>query len=397
MNVHHQTSSKPGYRAQAITEFAIVLPILLVMLLGILEVGRLIYIYAVINNASRDGSRYASAVGVDDSGLYNKFEYCQGIVDAASRFAYFVPLTITIEYDTGPNTTVYDSCLPLTGADNVLVSPRDRVLVTVSTDYSPLVKLIPISTRKIESSSARTIIGIVNLETGASSIPVGPPAIPPTSTPTSTPTGVPTATPTNTPTLGPNLPTWTPTNTPTDTPTATATNTPDPFATPTDTPTSTPTMDPSMPTWTPTSTNTPTLTPTYTPTNTPTATSTPMPGCSNLTLEQAGITGITIRNPHESITVQTIQVTWNHDTGGPGAKPSLTLEKVWLGAQSWDVFGTGPTATISPSPVMIIAGNNLTSAITFIFNKAYQNLDGTEQIIVTFSTPGCESYSIQWP
>jgi hypothetical protein len=75
----------------------------------------------------------------------------------------------------------------------------------------------------------------------------------------------------------------------------------------------------------------------------------------------------------------------------------LTLEKVWLGAQSWDVFGTGPTATISPSPVMIIAGNNLTSAITFIFNKAYQNLDGTEQIIVTFSTPGCESYSIQWP
>jgi hypothetical protein len=34
----------PGFKAQAIVEFAIVLPILLVVLIGILEVGRYILI-----------------------------------------------------------------------------------------------------------------------------------------------------------------------------------------------------------------------------------------------------------------------------------------------------------------------------------------------------------------
>ena len=45
----------PRERAQAIVEFAIALPILMFMLVGIIEVGRLIYAYAAVINASREG------------------------------------------------------------------------------------------------------------------------------------------------------------------------------------------------------------------------------------------------------------------------------------------------------------------------------------------------------
>jgi hypothetical protein len=46
-------------RSQAIVEFAIVAPILLVLLFGIVDFGRIIYIYATINQAVNEGARAA--------------------------------------------------------------------------------------------------------------------------------------------------------------------------------------------------------------------------------------------------------------------------------------------------------------------------------------------------
>jgi Flp pilus assembly protein TadG len=42
----------------SLVEFAIILPLLLVMLFGIIELGILLYNQAVITNASREGARY---------------------------------------------------------------------------------------------------------------------------------------------------------------------------------------------------------------------------------------------------------------------------------------------------------------------------------------------------
>jgi Flp pilus assembly protein TadG len=47
-------------RGVAIVELALVLPILLVLLLGIWEVGRLVQISQIVNNAAREGARKAS-------------------------------------------------------------------------------------------------------------------------------------------------------------------------------------------------------------------------------------------------------------------------------------------------------------------------------------------------
>ena len=60
MKFRFQNQRTAGKRAQAIVEFAIVLPILLMLLVGIFEVGRLIFMYAAVTNASREAARYGS-------------------------------------------------------------------------------------------------------------------------------------------------------------------------------------------------------------------------------------------------------------------------------------------------------------------------------------------------
>jgi Flp pilus assembly protein TadG len=60
MNVKNITKKN---KAQAMVEFAIVLPILLLLLYGILEAGRLLFIYSTIVTASRQAVRYGSATG----------------------------------------------------------------------------------------------------------------------------------------------------------------------------------------------------------------------------------------------------------------------------------------------------------------------------------------------
>jgi Flp pilus assembly protein TadG len=48
---------------QGIAEFAIVLPLFLLMLFGIIDIGRVIWAYDDVSNAAREGARYASVHG----------------------------------------------------------------------------------------------------------------------------------------------------------------------------------------------------------------------------------------------------------------------------------------------------------------------------------------------
>lgn len=159
-----------GSRAQAIVEFAIALPILLLMLMGIFEVGRMVFIYAAVTNASRNAARYASAFGLGDDGLH-KFSNCQGIKAVAIVSSFLVPLdpsAVSITYDHGPGTSFSPAltCDAASGEDRDVfytVSSGDRVVVTVTADYEPMIKLVPIGGRSITSSTARTILGYVDV------------------------------------------------------------------------------------------------------------------------------------------------------------------------------------------------------------------------------------------
>jgi Flp pilus assembly protein TadG len=155
-------------RGQAIVEFAIALPVLLMLLVGIMEVGRMLFMYASVVNSSRDAVRYASAYGRSDDG-YLKYKYCDGIASVAKASGFILNLQdtdITITYDTGPGGTSLGSCPPATttGEANINVDTEDRVSVTVSVTYNPMLSLLPIPARTFTSTSSRTILGIMDLE-----------------------------------------------------------------------------------------------------------------------------------------------------------------------------------------------------------------------------------------
>jgi Flp pilus assembly protein TadG len=145
-------------------EFAIALPVLLALLIGIMEIGRMMLMYALVVNASREAVRYASVVGRGDDGLY-KYNNCVGIKNAANQFTYkLVTLSsISISYvdENGVSAGVCDAS---SGEDpDIIVDSMYRVTVAVTANYSPMVKFLPIKTRPFTVTSTRTILGIYDL------------------------------------------------------------------------------------------------------------------------------------------------------------------------------------------------------------------------------------------
>ena len=449
MNTPSRAQNKPAARAQAMVEFAIVAPVLFMMLFGVFEVGRMLYIYSAVNNASREAARYGSALGFDDYG-FHKYRNCSGIKYTAWRSTYFIPqdtLAVDIRYDKGPNDPIYSDghgpdtdaewalltqCdlypaagVPLTpgaGEDaNVYVDSGYRVLVRVGADYSPLTKLMPFPDRTFTSQSARTILGFVDLESGGgggggggggtSTATTAASATftntPLTETPTETATATPTATysgpfasltpvNTSTPTNTALPQTLTPTSTLQISPTPTATKTL--VVTPsTQVPTATlvKTATPAPVTATFTATNTATSTATKTSTATSTGTSTPVLGCSSITTSDISMAtnsqtiSMTITNPHDALTVSSIVVKWNAASGASGNK-TLTLQGANFGSTSWTISNSSGNYTITPTSTLTLPGNNATTIVTFTFDKNYQNpiTNGTT-ITINLSTAGC--------
>jgi Flp pilus assembly protein TadG len=168
------------FKAQAMAEFALALPILLMVLIGVLEVSRMIFIYATVFTASREAVRFASAWGIDDSG-YAHYQDCAAIRNAAKNVGFLLNLqdsNITISYDYGldsngnpivsqtPNYPAIPNCTAASGAQtNINLNTGYRVTVTVNYNYSPMINFLPITSHSITSTVSRTIMGNVNLFT----------------------------------------------------------------------------------------------------------------------------------------------------------------------------------------------------------------------------------------
>lgn len=67
----------PDERGQSLVEMALVLPLLLLLLVGIIDFGRAFNNYIIITNAAREGARYASHFP----------HYEEGIIDTVQREA----------------------------------------------------------------------------------------------------------------------------------------------------------------------------------------------------------------------------------------------------------------------------------------------------------------------
>jgi len=181
-------TSRRRTQGQAITEFALALPFLLLVVFGLLEVGRAVFMYAAVTNASREAVRYATAYGVNETNVLH-YQNCAEIRNEARRVAFLVPLAdsdINISYDTGPilvdpngipddgdeyfdPPTPLDTCNAFEGdATNgvdtsVTLACGDRVVVDVTLHYHPMVSFLPMQDQEFKTSSARTFLGILEI------------------------------------------------------------------------------------------------------------------------------------------------------------------------------------------------------------------------------------------
>ncbi len=147
------------YSGQSLLEFALALPVFLLMLFGIMEVSREVFFYAAIFAASREAARYASASGfIPSSATVHYYQDCQWIYDQAKKIAVGTKLVIsdvTISYDHGPGTTIPDNC-PVGTA----LQTGDRVVVNVKKAY--VSSILPILNQTFSSTSYRTVIADLN-------------------------------------------------------------------------------------------------------------------------------------------------------------------------------------------------------------------------------------------
>jgi hypothetical protein len=216
---------------QGLVEFALVIPIFLLLVMGIIEFGHLFSVVISTYTASREATRYGTAVGPNDLGVPHYLD-CAGIQATAMRLGAMGGVDaydVEIRYDHGPDDSRSWNQLPdcpLTDDEIASISLGDRMVVRATGDFKPFFVNLP--SFPITSEASRTIIKDVDIKGTSAPSPTPVNSRTPTTTVTSTQTSTPTQT--RTPAA-----TATMTETPifTYTPTETATKTEIPTITPT--------------------------------------------------------------------------------------------------------------------------------------------------------------------
>jgi len=175
--------------AQTMVEFALVLPILLAVVFGLFEVGRMVFTYVTIISASREAVRYGSATGLTNGGVL-RYKDCPGIRAAAENVNFlktFSDSNIIITYDHGltsggapipwsePNCTKGSENWP----PNLTVTTTDRINVSVTGTFVPIINFINLLSLGTAGTSADEItLGSENSHTILGNVPIEKPWVP---------------------------------------------------------------------------------------------------------------------------------------------------------------------------------------------------------------------------
>ena len=157
---------KRGSPGQSLLEFALVFPIILLIIFGIIEFSRVLFTYVAVSMASREGARYGASVGVNGAGT-ERYRDCAGVRAAARRIGGMVGVQdadITIYYDHGPGFAQIGAC-PVSANQ---ISLGDRIVVEVHGAYSPIpvLPLVGLRPFQMNSISKRTIIKNIEITNG---------------------------------------------------------------------------------------------------------------------------------------------------------------------------------------------------------------------------------------
>jgi Flp pilus assembly protein TadG len=82
-------------RGQGLVEFALILPIFLLLLLGIVEFGRIISSQMIVSNASRTGARIAAVQDIEDDALIETLQNHYSVIAIQVADPVYTPSTRT--------------------------------------------------------------------------------------------------------------------------------------------------------------------------------------------------------------------------------------------------------------------------------------------------------------
>jgi Flp pilus assembly protein TadG len=134
-------------RGQSLVEFALIIPIVMLIMLGLFDLGRVVFINNSLSDGARDGARHAATRPRDA-------DYCTRIDDAvrsATRGQALTPYTVTFRTLDGNDNTLstYVACQngangPDLGAmvADEQVGPGDRVTVEIGANVDLILDFI---------------------------------------------------------------------------------------------------------------------------------------------------------------------------------------------------------------------------------------------------------------
>lgn len=123
MNIFFKKQNRKNLKdekGQAMVEFALILPIFLLILCGILDMGWMFYNQLNLNNVCRDGARYAVVNTADDKST-------DAIEDHIENYADTLPFTNDVDIKLVYSTPVY----PTAGDITVTLTTKIKFLTPV--------------------------------------------------------------------------------------------------------------------------------------------------------------------------------------------------------------------------------------------------------------------------
>lgn len=165
MSRHGATVTRSAHRdeprGQALVEFALVIPIFLLLLFGIIEGGRFVFFYEMLSNATREGARYAIVHGSNSAcpsgplpgDLVNTCDPLGRNVKNAVRDAAVSLVDTGDLFVSEPQWCVAGSSPPKRGYVCEGTNARGNyVTVFVDYSYSPVIPVLPSITISVEST-----------------------------------------------------------------------------------------------------------------------------------------------------------------------------------------------------------------------------------------------------
>jgi len=153
-NLSRRARTSRGQHAQALVEFALILPVFLFLLVMAIDFGRLFYTYIQINNAAREGANFGQGAPTDTVGMTARVE--QEVNVQAQRGEGAVTVTASCANTVGASI----ACAAATGG----AGPGNTVTVNV---HQPFTFLTPLmndffgGSLGMDVSATATVLGYV--------------------------------------------------------------------------------------------------------------------------------------------------------------------------------------------------------------------------------------------